>query len=263
MYDGIKVVGAPQWAPCFMPLYDVGMTGLYLSLLDSLAYIAEEALGDKQTAADLRARLATMSDTLNTHLWDDSQGIYSNKHYGEDGKSGAFSQRISPFNFFPMMSGAASEERAAVMCTQWLMTDGGFCLPNASTPPPAPVPGPTPKPCAFGMPSIAHNDSAYNDQVYWRGRVWGPMNYLVFAGLSHPRYANVPAVQEAKARLAASSRKLLLLEWLDKHHVHENFNAITGRGGDVRDSNPFYHWGALLGYVALQQEDEGARTRRT
>jgi hypothetical protein len=154
------------------------------------------------------------------------------------------------------------------------------------TPAPTPAPAPTPDSsvCAYGMPSIAHNDSAYKDQDYWRGRVWGPMNFLVYAGLSHPRYAKVSrlsfeliafisivgircifltsaslshqleVVQQAKKALAAQSQELLLVEWLDKHHVHENFNAMTGRGGDVHNSNPFYHWGALLGWISLKEE---------
>ncbi len=33
------------------------------------------------------------------------------------------------------------------------------------------------------IPSIARNDPAFKDQDYWRGRIWGPMNYLVYLGL--------------------------------------------------------------------------------
>jgi hypothetical protein len=42
-----------------------------------------------------------------------------------------------------------------------------------------------------------------------------------------------------------------LKEWQDKGHVHENYNADTGEGCDVRSSDKFYHWGALLALVAL------------
>ena len=37
-------------------------------------------------------------------------------------------------------------------------------------------------------------------------------------------------------------------------HVHENYNAMTGTGDDVRSSDRFYHWGALLGYIQYLQE---------
>jgi glycogen debranching enzyme len=54
------------------------------------------------------------------------------------------------------------------------------------------------------LPSIARNDPAYPDQNYWRGRIWAPMNFLVYLGL---RNYDVPEVQ---AELAAKSRRLLL-----------------------------------------------------
>jgi hypothetical protein len=38
---------------------------------------------------------------------------------------------------------------------------------------------------------------------------------------------------------------------LENGHVHENYNADTGEGCDVRDSDRFYHWGGLLGTVAM------------
>ena len=33
------------------------------------------------------------------------------------------------------------------------------------------------------IPAIARDDPAFQDQNYWRGRIWGPMNYLVYLGL--------------------------------------------------------------------------------
>lgn len=107
----------------------------------------------------------------------------------------------------------------------------------------------------FGLPSIATNDEAYLDQDYWRGRVWAPMNYLVYVGLSHPAYAASKIVDAARIALAEASESLFLFEWLDKHHVHENLNAETGRGGDTVDSNPFYHWGSLSAVPNLKEKD--------
>lgn len=40
-------------------------------------------------------------------------------------------------------------------------------------------------------------------------------------------------------------------EWHKVGHVHENYNADTGEGCDVRNSDRFYHWGGLLEKVAL------------
>ena len=33
------------------------------------------------------------------------------------------------------------------------------------------------------MPSIARNVPGSADQNYWRGRIWGPMNFLVYLGM--------------------------------------------------------------------------------
>ena len=55
------------------------------------------------------------------------------------------------------------------------------------------------------IPSIARDDPAFKDQDYWRGRIWGPMNYLVYLGL---RNYNEPEVQRQfaeKARILVST----------------------------------------------------------
>jgi len=36
--------------------------------------------------------------------------------------------------------------------------------------------------------------------------------------------------------------------------VYENYNSVTGLGGDVDNADPYYHWGALLGLIALIDE---------
>lgn len=35
-------------------------------------------------------------------------------------------------------------------------------------------------PCRFALPSTPNDDPAYLDNSYWRGRVWGPLNLLVY-----------------------------------------------------------------------------------
>ena len=95
------------------------------------------------------------------------------------------------------------------------------------------------------IPAIARNDPAYQDQDYWRGRIWAPLNYLVYIALR--RHGQ----KEACRVLAEKGKNLLLKEWISRGHVHENFNGETGEGCDVRNSDKFYHWGALLALAAL------------
>jgi hypothetical protein len=54
------------------------------------------------------------------------------------------------------------------------------------------------------------------------------MNMLVWKGLAHPKYREVAEVTLARKRLVDVSRALLLGEWLEHHHVHENYNAESG-----------------------------------
>ena len=36
---------------------------------------------------------------------------------------------------------------------------------------------------AFGLPSVTRDDPAYGDNVYWRGRIWGPLNFWTYQAL--------------------------------------------------------------------------------
>jgi glycogen debranching enzyme len=103
------------------------------------------------------------------------------------------------------------------------------------------------------IPSIARYDPAFHDQDYWRGRIWGPMNYLVYLGLRN--YSDAVT----RSTFAEKSYALFLKEWKENGHVHENYNAIAGTGDDVSSSDRFYHWGALLGYVEYM--DQSAEKR--
>ena len=61
---------------------------------------------------------------------------------------------------------------------------------------------------------------------------------------------------EVRRDLARKSYELFLKEWKENGHVHENYNATTGSGDDVRNSDRFYHWGALLGYVEYMEQTQ-------
>ena len=50
--------------------------------------------------------------------------------------------------------------------------------------------------------------------------------------------------------------KLMLKEWNENRHIHENYNADTGEGCDVPNSDKFYHWGALLGMIGMLESGE-------
>ncbi len=220
MYDGTYY--NPQTH--LLEYADVGMTSMYIADCDALAQIAEtlkrpeEAKELKERSSLYRAKLAA--------LWSPQAGMFLNK----DLHTGQFNTRLSPTNFYPMMAHAATAEQTRTMIDKHLMNPNEFWG-------------------EWVIPSIERNDPAFHDQNYWRGRIWGPMNYLVYLGLLNYEDA------AARSAFAQKSYELFLKEWREKGHVHENYNAILGTGDDVFSSDRFYHWGALLGYVEYLQQN--------
>jgi hypothetical protein len=95
------------------------------------------------------------------------------------------------------------------------------------------------------LPAIARSDPAYPSQEYWRGRIWGPMNFLVYLALRNYDLSG------ARADLAEKSKALFLKNWREHRFVAENYNCETGEGGENDSSDRYYHWGGLLGFMAF------------
>jgi neutral trehalase len=227
MYDGTTYNSETH----LLEYADVGLMSMYIADCDALAEIADtlqkttEARELRDRSARYRAKLATM--------WNERAGMFLNKnlHTGEN------STRLSPTNFYPMLARAATAEQAKTMVEKHLLNTDEFWG-------------------EWVIPSIARNDSAFKDQDYWRGRIWGPMNYLVYLGLSN--YDDAAARKE----FARKSYDLFLKEWKEKGHVHENYNALLGTGDDVSSSDRFYHWGALLGYVEYLEQNPSQSSKQ-
>ena len=101
----------------------------------------------------------------------------------------------------------------------------------------------------FVLPSIARNDPAFHDNDYWRGRIWGPMNFLVYLGI---RNYQLP---DARADLVKKSKDLLMRSWKKDGSIFENYNSVTGQGDDVNSADAFYHWGALLSFLSILDKE--------
>lgn len=219
MYDGIPFDTGRH----ILKLADAGLTGLYIADCMALADIAD-ALGKTAEAEILRDRAARFGEGMK-RLWDEENGLFYNKRTD----TGEFNRRISPTNFYPLLSGLISQEQADRMIREHFYNPEEFWG-------------------EWILPSISRNDPAYPDQNYWRGRIWAPMNFLVYLGLCR---ANQP---HARKDLARKSKDLILKEWLAHGHVHENYCGDTGEGCNKDNSDKFYHWGALLALIALMEE---------
>jgi putative isomerase len=91
----------------------------------------------------------------------------------------------------------------------------------------------------YMIPSVSRSDPAFQQNVYWRGRIWPILNWLVWLGLKR----NGLDVQAQT--MQRKSRSLFTGSWKQRL-APENFNAMTGQGLDQPDSDPFYSWTALL-----------------
>lgn len=202
---------------------DVGLMSLYIADCDALAKIAD-ALGKVAESKELKDRVRRYRAKLGT-MWDEQAGMFLNL----DLHTGKKNTRLSPTNFYPLLAKAASPEQARIMIEKHLKNPEEFWG-------------------EWVIPSIARNDPAFKDQNYWRGRIWGPMNFLVYLGLLNYDSSAV------RKDFAQKSYGLFLKEWTEHGHVHENYNATLGTGDDVTSSDRFYHWGALLGYIEYLEQ---------
>ncbi|MCY2931040.1 MAG: trehalase family glycosidase [Planctomycetota bacterium] len=209
-----------------LQMWDVGLNGLYVADCEALADIAG-VLGHDADAAELRRRAATVRAAMSAQLWDEPFGLFLNRRVD----TGELSRRISPTNFYSLLARAATPAQADRMIREHFYNPEEFWG-------------------EWVLPSIARNDVAYPEQSYWRGRIWGPMNFLAYISL---RVYGLPG---PRRDLAENSKALLLKSWLSHGHVLENYNAETGdntvaqgkMGGDS-----FYYWGGLLGTIALME----------
>jgi putative isomerase len=206
-----------------MLLADVGLMSMYIMDCHELAEIAA-VLGEDVIVEELKERAAKYSQSLET-LWNEDFGMYLNKHLD----TGKFSYRISPTNFYALLSKVPTQQQAQRMVKDHFFNPKEFYG-------------------EYIIPSISRDDPAFGDNFYWRGRIWAPMNYLVYIGLKN---YDLPLARKA---MAEKSKKLFLKSWLTKGAVHENYNSVTGVGDDVGSSDKFYHWGALLSWIALDYE---------
>jgi putative isomerase len=208
-----------------MLLADVGLMSFYIRDCLDLAYLCQQA-GRTHDAGELRGRASKYAAKLE-ELWNEPRGIYLNR----DLRTGQPSLRRSPTLFYPLLTGLVSPERAEKMIARHLLDPQAFWG-------------------EYVLPSISRDDPAYADQNYWRGRIWAPMNFLVYLGLKEAGRNNIAS------QLAGKSASLFLKAWQSRGYIGENYNANTGDTGEKVNSDPFNPWGALLAFSALM--DTGA-----
>ena len=207
---------------CTLELADIGLNAYYALDCEALAAIAD-CVGKRTAARRYRAEYEQMKARVNERLWDEAAGIYCNRHW-----DGRLSGRWSPTSFLPLIAGVAPRERAERLVRAHLLNEREFWG-------------------EWALPSISRADPAFGDNDYWRGRIWGPFNFLVAEGLRRYRFDDVAA------DFASKSLGLFMKNWRADGGVYENYNAVSGAGGDVWNAARLYHWGGLMALIAVQE----------
>ncbi len=215
MYDNIPFDSARNQ----LKLADVGLMSLYIMDCEALGDIAG-ILKKEEIKKELFNRAKKYRHNLNK-LWNEEKGIYLNKRLDNN----EFSYKLSPTNFYPLLANAPSQKQAERMISEHFYNPNEFWG-------------------KYMLPSIAFNDPDYKND-YWRGRGWGPMNFLVYLGLRNYHLVN------AQKDLVKKSKDLLLGQWLKNGYVCENYNSKTGECDDVNRCELFYHWAGLLGFIDI------------
>ena len=206
--------------------WDPGREVLAMSAVDLCSYRALDLeclsriariLGDPAEAARLEGERRRLLAAMNRVLWSDAAGLYL------DELPGGHSLRVAASNFLPLIAGVPSTRQARRMVG--VLRD------------PARFRG------EWVLPTISRDDPAFDDQQYWRGSIWPPMNYLVLQGLR--RYG----FDEFASELAWKGALMFLADRRRTGFCRENFDARTGRGRGRR----FQSWGPLFALGAIEE----------
>jgi hypothetical protein len=186
----------------------------------TLAWIARQ-IGRVREAELLEADHAAMADRINRLLWCEKRQCYMNRRWSPvDGDD--FFPEMAPDIFLTLLAKVATPERGEQLRRIWHDKNkfAGQWL----------------------LPTVSRDDPAYPVQHYWRGKVWAPINYLVYQGLRIADWDN-----EAD-QLARSSLDMFIGPWRREGKCFENYLATTGEGA----SDPHYTWGALMALIGIE-----------
>lgn len=234
-FTGTKLAAKDESSMDNSPMYD---TALFVEsahtmniediALNSLLALDGEILSEIAKQIGLFEDSKKISEVNNLYkskidktLWDEKRDIYANKHW----ESGFVA--CSPTSFYPMAAGIPDSGRAEKL-VEHIFNENEFWT-------------------FAPLPSISANELSVRDNVYWRGRLWAPLNFFTYIGLKRYR-------KDLEAyRLAKRGMEIFTPVWRNERACYENLNSFTGQGKDSVDSDPFYGWGALIPLIWIME----------
>ncbi|MCL2833282.1 MAG: hypothetical protein FWD78_08940 [Treponema sp.] len=202
----------------------------YIGLCSELVFDCEmlekmaALLGRKSEQDELAGRRIALAARINSQLYNNQIHFYLNKHW-----DGRFDPCLSITGFYPLTAGIVPSGELEFILNNHLLNPNEFWG-------------------DYVIPSVSRNDPGFADQQYWRGRIWAPTNFLAGEGIM--RIGRIDILDE----LVKKGLNLFVDCWRKYGAVGENYNAVTGETAEPdKWSDRFYHWGALLVYMAVQR----------
>ncbi len=205
LYRTLGWQGDRMWSETPFKVADVGLNAILMR--DELDLIAlAERFDDPANAQVLRARAARRRQGFDK-LWSPERGLYLSRDLLRD----RLVDVPSHASFLPLWAGTEPFDRAASLASElarWI---------NLSR---------------FGVPTIAPDDAEFDQRRYWRGPVWGIINWMISEGLR--RHGFTKLADEIKGHTAAL---------IQNSGFSEYFDPITGEGLGGGD----FSWTAAVG----------------
>jgi len=190
---------------------------------NSLADMAKE-LGYQDEAQNWKQKAEARAELVNKTFWDDQTGFY----YQVDKKDHDFTfknendlKRQEIIGFLPMWAGIASEERAAILMKT--LTDTSKFWRK------------------YGVPSLAADDSYYNDKGYWNGPVWVEWDYFIMDALI--QYGYKEEAKELVKRVASN----MVAQLKKDHNLWEFYSPDEQWAGHHKT----YIWAGIINRMLI------------
>ncbi|MBU4331333.1 MAG: hypothetical protein KKB53_12660 [Acidobacteria bacterium] len=215
----------PSWSDA---AFNEGAGTLAMNCVDLNCLYALDAYCLSQIAYFLDKRLDArryndeyeyMKKLINSTFWDERTGFYYDRHW-----NGTLSTRKAASNFYPLIAKIPTRERALRMVRRHLLNESYFWG-------------------DYVIPTISRDDPEFEQQQYWKGTVWPPVNYLVYQGLKAYGFDGI-AYEFVKR-----STSMFLNSWKNFQLCPENFDSRTGESGGSRHQS----WGPLFALIALEE----------
>lgn len=205
LYRSLDWKGDRMWSETPFKVADVGLNAILMRDELDLIDLAEH-FDDSLNAERLRSRAARRRQGLDT-LWSEERGVYLSR----DLLRNHLVDAPSHAGFLPLWAGQETPDRASSLArelTRWISLS------------------------KFGAPTMSPDHPEFDQRRYWRGPVWGIINWMISEGLR--RHGYVSLADEIRRHTAAL---------IEQSGFSEYFDPMTGEG--LGGNN--FSWTAAVG----------------